>query len=798
MRLFIYKSILIPLLLFVITIASYGQCENDTQIPTAICNDAITIKLEEGLSILTSDLINESSSDNCTATENLDIRLEDGNDHSGEIPETTELVYEQPGQFVVTLTVIDEAGNVSRCWSTVTVLASQEECADDEQSPQLTCIDLQTIHIGPIFAQDFVLSISDNCSNPDKISYGLELVDDFTGTMPADFFIDFTEPGIYTVYVWAADSKGNSTYCKTKILINETIFISGFLYHDENSNCNKESEETGLDQSVKITLIENDTTIYTDIAESRDGIYSSHLPKPQSTTARVEISVVNENLTSCETLYTLEVAETQTELVVEDIGIQLTAGCADLGVSVEAIEGNCNEEGLYIIKFYNGGDQPTNPLITLDFSNTVLFDLNRAFVSHAYIGAPISTGNTHVFSLSNLLPGQEGSIFIFGTQDCDYANQTQVITATIESENACSNNWTGPELNITQNCVGDEVEFKIQNVGAEDMTSPSNFVVIEDVIMLRENAIQLAAGASEILSVPANGATYHLQAKQVLDYPWDDIATTVSEGCATNAANITTGLVAQLPLENSAPHIDVAILENKTTTYNTFTGLPVGVGAKHLIAANTPIEYLIEYSNDQQSIAKTLSIEVELSEQLDIASLKTIFSSEPSYNVIKKAANVVVFTFPRIDLVSSNSNTKESTGILKFSINQKADLASNTKIESKVAIQFNENAPLTERIFHTVGDLNFSTAIEDLLINPIGGLTVYPNPFTYSTTFEFENITNTKKRFELYNAKGQLVQEQVLNTSKFKFHRKALNEGLYFYVFKEEGQLVRTGKVFIE
>jgi len=793
---FFYKSILIPLLLFVITIASYGQCENDTQLPLAICNDAITITLEDGAFTLSSELINNSSSDNCTANENLDIRIGENQEQSGEIIETTELVYEQPGQYIVTLTVIDEAGNTNRCWSTVTILASQQECTTDKETPQLTCINLQTIHTGPIFAQDFVLSLSDNCTNPENISYGLELVADFTGEMPADFFIDFTEPGTYTVYVWAADANGNSTHCKTKILIHETILLSGFLYQDENNNCTREVEENGIEQSIRVTLIENDIATYTIIAESNNGVYSFYIPQPQSTNAIVELNLVNESLKSCETLYTKEIPTNQTDLVIEDIGIQLTVGCADLGINVEAVGGSCQEEGLYIIHFYNNGDQPAMPYINLGFSNTVLFNMDRIFFSHAIV--PIFVGDSPSFAFAqDLLPGQEGSIFLFGKQVCDFENQTQVITATIDAENACSNNWSEAELEIFQTCREEEVEFTIKNIGRKTMASPSNFVVIEDVIMLRERSIQLAAGASEIINLPANGATYHLQVQQPTDYPWQNIITAVSEGCATNTSSITTGLVTQLPLDNSAPHIDVAILENKLPNYNTLEALPIGAGEAHLVAANTPLEYIIEYSNLQDSIATSLSIEVELSEHLDIASLKTIYTSDPFYKMTKKEANIVTFTFPRIDLVSSRTDTKEATGILKLSINQKADLLSNTKIESKMTIQFNENVPLTDRISHTIGNLNFSTSIEAPFRNT-NALSVYPNPFTHSTTFEFENNNTILGTFELYNANGQLIQEQTINTQKFKLFRKTLNKGLYFYVFKQEGQTVDAGKLFIE
>ena len=168
-----------------------------------------------------------------------------------------------------------------------------------------------------------------------------------------------------------------------------------------------------------------------------------------------------------------------------------------------------------------------------------------------------------------------------------------------------------------------------------------------------------------------------------------------------------------------------------------------------------------------------------------------------SYSITPKANNTVEFFFPNIALVNSDLSKEEGSGLLKFQLSQKADLAENTLIDSKVSIQFNERTPLVKNHTHTIGSLAFSTAIEDVLSNSIG-LSVYPNPFNQSTTFKIDKIDAGMLDFELYNAKGQLLRYHQFNSSSFNLHRKELKNGFYFYIIKQHGQAVSVGKLFIE
>lgn len=800
MRLLIYKLVLISIFFIGISFAAFGQCETDTSLPSAICNDQIDIGLDEnGIVIITPAIINAGSSDGCTSNENLIYRLETGETSNGTIPTTTSLQFDTPGSYIVFLWVIDEAGNINKCWSTINVTGNPSQCIEDTEAPTLECLKNLYAIGSPLllFGQDFIQTVFDNCSKTESITYSIQLAEDFTGRPSTNQFIEVTESGIYKVYVWATDEQGNSDFCKSELVVKETITVIGNVYQDDDQNCIRSTNENGINQSIRITLFEDNVATYTIVVLSENGDYQTKIPKPTATDARIEAALEISDFPTCSGSVTANILANSEEVILADIGLQLQQGCADLGVTIEALSEGCSQDGIYIIKFYNSGTEMTNPIIRVDFSNQVEF--NRIFSTHSYEYTIDATSpNIYNFGIQNLQPGAYGDIVILGRQICDFDNQTQVITAMISAENACSNKYTGAEINIVKDCVGEEVQFRIQNVGQEDMLAPANFIVIEDVIMRQQGTFQLGVGESEAINLSATGATVHLRAEQVATYPWQSTITAVSEGCAIDQSSIKTGLVAQLPLENSTPFIDVDVIENKSTLFNRIIALPVGIGEKHEVSANTPIEYAIHYANKSKNeVTKNLVIATKISENLDLSTLKVTFTSHPAYVLTKKEDNIVEFAFPNISLLSSDISTDEGTGLIKFTVEQKANLPNNTLIENTVKLTFDNNMPLNNSIFHTVGENVISTSTTDILLNGIE-LTVYPNPFKESTHFKVENPNLEVLQFELYTANGQLMQQRQFATQTFTLHRNDLKNGFYFYVIKRAGQPVGVGKLFIE
>lgn len=108
------------------------------------------------------------------------------------------------------------------------------------------------------------------------------------------------------------------------------------------------------------------------------------------------------------------------------------------------------------------------------------------------------------------------------------------------------------------------------------------------------------------------------------------------------------------------------------------------------------------------------------------------------------------------------------------------------------------------------GELNFTGFILQLYINKgssfptstietpsIPMLTVVPNPFHQSTTFEIESIPGDQGILRIFNSNGMLqFQKEVVSETNFTFNHKHLPSGIYFYeVVSKTGLRIYGGKV---
>lgn len=91
-------------------------------------------------------------------------------------------------------------------------------------------------------------------------------------------------------------------------------------------------------------------------------------------------------------------------------------------------------------------------------------------------------------------------------------------------------------------------------------------------------------------------------------------------------------------------------------------------------------------------------------------------------------------------------------------------------------------------------DSNITTDISNFYEK---GISIYPNPFSVSTTIETElQIRNAA--FEMYNIYGKKVKQLQLTNSKTEISRDNLPAGVYFYKIKSERKTVEQGKILIQ
>jgi|GEM_PF-5265827 len=156
---------------------------SDVTAPEALCVETLTVSLDEnGEAVITADMINNESSDNCGEI-SIEIDIE-------------AFTCEELGDNIVTLTVEDENCNVSTCTTVVTVV--------DEEAPVAECpVDEIVVELDEngegILAADSVGdgSSTDNC-------------DEVTETNPEQLYTCADIDGDNTVDLTATDASGNS------------------------------------------------------------------------------------------------------------------------------------------------------------------------------------------------------------------------------------------------------------------------------------------------------------------------------------------------------------------------------------------------------------------------------------------------------------------------------------------------------------------------------------------------------------------------------------------------------------
>jgi hypothetical protein len=212
---------------------------------------------------------------------------------------------------------------------------------------------------------------------------------------------------------------------------------------------------------------------------------------------------------------------------------------------------------------------------------------------------------------------------------------------------------------------------------------------------------------------------------------------------------------------------------------NDKTAYPPGQGEAHIIEKDTEIKYQIRFQNTGTDTAFSVVVVDTISELLDARSFRQGASSH-AYRVEWGNDNAVKFIFDPIVLPDSIVDEPASHGFVNFFITPKFGLLSNTVIENKADIYFDQNAPVTTNTwFHTIGNIidEVTSTFEK------AGITVRPNP-----TNDFLNIqvpdNYLNGSVHLYDAFGRSLRAAILNAADMKWDVSNLPSGVYYVVFK--------------
>jgi gliding motility-associated-like protein/uncharacterized repeat protein (TIGR01451 family) len=241
------------------------------------------------------------------------------------------------------------------------------------------------------------------------------------------------------------------------------------------------------------------------------------------------------------------------------------------------------------------------------------------------------------------------------------------------------------------------------------MADSTAYRIFIDAKLVYSANCKLNRNDSLVLEVPVNGRTIRLEADQVAHYPADSKPSVTLEGCGSSTQQMASkGYVDQLPQDDVEPEIAIScmpILDSYDP--NDKASSPAGVTASKIIRKDDELTYTIRFQNTGPDVAYTVVIEDELSEYLDLATLRMGASSHPcSWKISGEGKAKLTWTFNKINLPDSTSNEPASHGFVQFSIAQKKDNPLGSTIANQAYITFDYNSPIvTNLVFQTVGEL---------------------------------------------------------------------------------------------
>jgi hypothetical protein len=462
-------------------------------------------------------------------------------------------------------------------------------------------------------------------------------------------------------------------------------------------------------------------------------------------------------------------------------------------------------QSTYTLNYCNKGTQTAEGTY-IDLELDPFLSFSSASVPAAVLGT-----NTYRFNVGDVAVGQCGTITVNVVVSCNtIIGQTHCSEATAYPNAPCGDNlggnWSGASLQVTAECDNGELYFHFENVGTGDMTVPLQYVVIEDVVMMKQvpppSIPALAIGAMVSDTFPANGSTWRVEAEQEPNHPGYSYPSLSVEGCATGSS-FSIGYVNQFPLDDEDYWKDIDCTENQGAyDPNDKQGFPIGYGPQHQIKRGIELEYLIRFQNTGTDTAFTVVIRDELSPWLDLATLRPGASSHPyTFDYYGEGAKMK-FIFNDIKLPDSTENLAGSQGFVSYKVKVRPDVPFGTDIENQAAIFFDFNEPIyTNTTRHRV-DTNYLLVSSWEPVWRGAELLVSPNPMTDRAVFQLKGLPANVEdvRIEIIDLMGRVVMSRtaINNNNTIQLEREGLIKGSYAVRVLSGTGLVGTAKLLVQ
>jgi hypothetical protein len=438
----------------------------------------------------------------------------------------------------------------------------------------------------------------------------------------------------------------------------------------------------------------------------------------------------------------------------------------------------------YSVRYFNYGTAPADNAY-VDIVLDPYLQLQSTTQPWLLIGA-----DTLRFLLGTVSALQGGSFSFAAFLDCDntVTGQTHCSAAHIYPDSLCtqfSAQWDQSKLALEGYCAGDSVVLRVRNTGIGNMDAPAEFLITEDLIIIKNDLLRLNAGEDTVFVLYPNGRTVTMRVHQTEGNPYSIAPMLVIEGCAGTVQQF--GIPGMYPTDDTARAEDTDCKQSIASfDPNDKTAMPTGVGSQHRIAPNTDLEYQIRFQNTGTDTAFRVEIRDTLATFLDPESVVLGASSHP-VRLFQSSGGALHFIFESIHLPDSATNPIESQGFIHFRVSQRRDLPSGTRIENRAGIYFDFNPPvITNVVWHIVGDpkQDMTTGVksEDAAPVCIQRLWITPNPLENQALIQW-TFPNAKPpewiKLELTDLSGRMLWRHITTQGQVLFDGSNLPAGMY-------------------
>jgi len=220
---------------------------------------------------------------------------------------------------------------------------------------------------------------------------------------------------------------------------------------------------------------------------------------------------------------------------------------------------------------------------------------------------------------------------------------------------------------------------------------------------------------------------------------------------------------------------------------------PLNGTDQYKVFPNTEIKYQIRFQNTGTDTAFNVFIDDQISDLMDLTSLRGGASSH-AYEIEILDERIVKFKFDNIMLPDSNVNLLGSNGFVNYYLTQNPGHVNGTIIENYADIFFDFNDPVrTNTTYHEVDD--GTTHTNDLSAAIDFGLS--PNPTKDNIILTTKDDIGPNAQVSIVDLQGKVLHVQRLQENKQEIDLSSISAGIYLMYVKAEDGSIGTRKFIV-